>query len=309
MITREQLADSVLLVNKPSGMTSFDVISRVRKILGQRKIGHAGTLDKAASGLLVVCAGKTTRLSPYFLERDKSYRGVIQLGAETDTCDAEGEVLRVVDPSFVTDSMIAAAVERFKGEIMQRPPVYSALKIGGKRASDLVRAGKNVEVEERKITVNTLEVVSFDRGEMTITIDVSCSKGTYIRSIARDMGEALGCCGHLKELVRTSSGLFSLDEALTPDELADCLAGKIQTEKRFWRTPLESVSDMGYMEVNAEGYAKIINGAQFGRDTVTVLGGGSGRRFAVSDGDKNLIAIVDIDADNWQIEYRNVFIR
>ena len=308
MITREELADSVLLVNKPSGMTSFDVISRVRRILDQRKIGHAGTLDKAASGLLVVCAGKTTRLSPYFLERDKAYRGVIQLGAETDTCDAEGEILRRVDPSFVTDSMIAAAAERFRGEVMQRPPVYSALKIGGKRASDLVRAGKDVEVEERKITINSLDVAGFDRSAMTVTIDVSCSKGTYIRSIARDMGEALGCCGHLKELVRTSSGFFSLDEAVTPGELSDYLTGHGPMQKRFWRTPLESVCDMGYMEVNAEGYAKIINGAQFGREAVVRIHGG-GRRFAVSDDGKNLIAIVDVDTDNWQIEYRNVFIR
>jgi tRNA pseudouridine55 synthase len=308
VITREQLTDSVLLINKPSGITSFDVIGKVRKILDQRKIGHAGTLDKAASGLLVVCAGKATRLSPYFLERDKCYRGVIQLGAETETCDEEGEIIRRVDPSFVTDSMIHAALERFKGGIMQRPPVYSALKFGGKRASDLARAGKDVEIEERMIVVSSCDLVEFDRIGMTITIDVNCSKGTYIRSIARDIGEILGCCGYLKKLIRTSSGFFSLDESVTPDELAGCVEGRAQTVRKFWRTPLESVSDMGLMTVNADGYARIINGAQFPKEMVVEMER-RGNRFAVSDGDKNLIAIVDIDSDNWQIEYRNVFIR
>lgn len=305
MISKEELSDSVLLIHKPSGMTSFDVIGRLRRILSQRKIGHAGTLDKAASGLLVVCAGKSTRLSPYFLEKDKSYKGVVQLGIDTDTCDREGEILRRTDPSYVTDSMLAAAVERFKGDIMQKPPIYSALKFGGRRASDLVRCGKEPEMFERPVTIRCCEVTAFDRNEMTVSLNVSCSKGTYIRSIARDLGEILGCGGYLRELVRTASGTFLLDDAVNPDELSASIS-QGSAGKKFWLTPLEAVGEMGLIVLNAAGEAKVMNGAQFSKETVVSIAKGNGL-YAVTDTDKNLIAIVDIDTDNWQIDYRNVF--
>ena len=270
MISKEELSESVLLIHKPSGMTSFDVIGRLRQILSQRKIGHAGTLDKAASGLLVVCAGKATRLSPYFLEKDKSYKGIVQLGIETDTCDREGETVRKADPSYVTDSMLAAAVERFKGDIMQKPPIYSALKFGGRRASDLVRCGKGPEMVERPVTIRSIEMTGFDRVEMAVSLEITCSKGTYIRSIARDMGETLGCGGYLKALVvRTASGIFNLDDAVTPDELSESISNGSAVRK-FWLTPLEAVSEMGLVVLNPEGESKVMNGAQFPRENSRV---------------------------------------
>jgi tRNA pseudouridine55 synthase len=290
-------------------MTSFDVISKMKRILSQRKIGHAGTLDKAASGLLVVCAGKATRLSAYFLEKDKSYRGVFQLGIETDSCDGEGEVTSRKDPSFVTESMVNTAAEQFRGQIIQTPPVYSALKINGKRASDLAREGREVEMKQRQVTIYRFDIVDFNKAEMTITVDVDCSKGTYIRSIARDFGEKLGCGAYLKGLVRRSCGSFSLDEAMTPDELAACLNGE-PTAKAFRLKALDALSEMGHIVVNDEGAAKIWNGAQFSRESVLSLDAGPDAVYAVyavADSDKNLIAIAEVDIDNWQIKYRNVF--
>ncbi|MGL4370450.1 MAG: tRNA pseudouridine(55) synthase TruB [Spirochaetota bacterium] len=306
MKTRDELADSVLLINTPAGVTSFDVISMLRKILFQRKIGHCGTLDKAASGLLVICTGSATRLSPYFLEKDKRYTGIIKLGVETDSCDTEGSVIRTSPADHITRGDAEKAAASFRGDILQAPPVYSALKIGGKRASDLARKGVEVEMKKRSVRVSRCDVTAFDPAEQTVTIEVECSKGTYIRSIARDMGDILGCGACLISLIRTSSGAFCLNDAVNPDELRAYCAGT-DTVKKFSLAPLEALSGMGQMEVDDAAFDKIAHGAQFLRENVIRMEENGTQRYAVSSRAKILIAIADIDIDNWRIEYKNVF--
>ena len=307
MLTKEDLADSVLLIHKPTGMTSFDVVGKLRRILSQRKIGHCGTLDKAASGLLIICTGKGTRLSQYFLEKDKCYTGVIKLGIETDSCDSEGEVIRTAAAGHITLEMIEFAAERFRGSIVQKPPVYSALKIGGKRASDLARKGIDVEMKERPVEIRRLDIKDFSPDEGLVTIEVECSKGTYIRSLARDMGQVLGCGAYLHSLVRTSAGMFRLDDAVTPDELKAYLEGT-DTGKTFSLSLYDAAAGMGQIVVDAAGAEKVSHGAPFTREQVISAESRKGERYAISSGAKNLIAIADVDIDNWRVEYRNVFI-
>jgi tRNA pseudouridine55 synthase len=206
-------ASGILLYAKPPGITSFASLYRVKKALGTKKVGHTGTLDSFAQGLLVLLAGRYTKLAPHITGCDKTYRAVIRFGAETDTLDPTGTpVERALPP---TEAAFRGVVPQFTGRIRQRPPAYSALHIGGKRSSDLARAGKAVEPEPREVTVHSLEILEFTG--QTATVNVRCSKGTYIRSLARDMALACGSRAHLEVLVRTAVGPFTLEEALPPE--------------------------------------------------------------------------------------------
>jgi tRNA pseudouridine55 synthase len=206
--------DGVLLVDKPAGMTSHDVVDAVRRSLGTRKVGHAGTLDPMATGLLLIGVGRATRLLRYLGDLDKTYEGDAFLGVETDTLDAEGTVLRT-SPVDVPRAAVEDAVRDLVGRSMQRPPAYSAVKVGGRKLYEAARAGEALEAESRAIVVRAFDVTSFD--EPVFGFRVVVSSGTYVRVLIADVGTALGCGAHLTRLVRTEIGPFSRSDASPPE--------------------------------------------------------------------------------------------
>lgn len=242
---------SILLINKKPGLTSFSSLNDIKRTIDP-KVGHAGTLDKFARGLLIVLTGSMTKLNVLFSTMDKSYRAEISFGSETDTLDPEGQVIATAAiPSF---EEIRQAIPSFLGSIEQQPPQYSALHINGKRASDLARSGKEVEMAKRPITVYSFEPVSYDNG--LLVADIHVSKGTYIRSLARDLGIATKSRAHLIGLERTSIGPFSLSEAVDAKLTESLVASVAQTDERLKR--VESVS---IFEVADEELFRIANGS------------------------------------------------
>jgi len=201
-----------LVVDKPVGMTSHDVVQAIRNGTNLRRAGHTGTLDPRASGVLVILVGPAVRLSEYVSASDKRYQAIIRLGGSTDTFDAEGLVTPTVDPVNVTEAQFEEALKTFVGEIEQTPPPYSAVKVQGRKAYEMAREGEEVELAPRKITVHHLEVLEWTPPE--VVIDVHCSSGTYVRSLANDLGVMLGCGAYLVGLRRTKSGRFSLRDAV-----------------------------------------------------------------------------------------------
>ncbi len=212
----------ILLVDKPGGVTSHDVVARARRALGTRRIGHAGTLDPMATGLLVLGVEAATRLLTFVVGLDKTYEATIRLGASTDSDDADGEITATTDAASVTSAQISAAIAPLTGRISQVPSRVSAIKIGGRRAYDLARAGEEVELAAREVTVSRFEVVAERLGGATVDLDVAvdCSSGTYIRALARDLGAALGVGGHLTALRRTRIGPFDVAAAVSADDIA-----------------------------------------------------------------------------------------
>ena len=208
----------VILVDKPQGITSHDAVAKTRKAAGTRKVGHAGTLDPMATGLLVLGLNSSTRLLTYVVGLDKEYFATVRLGQATTTDDAEGEVVTTADASGIGN--LEPFLARLRGDISQVPSSVSAIKVDGKRAYALVRAGETVELKSRRVTISALEVLDYRPGEVAeLDIRVECSSGTYIRAIARDLGEALGVGGHLTALRRTRIGPFSVGDASTIAEL------------------------------------------------------------------------------------------
>jgi tRNA pseudouridine55 synthase len=201
----------VLVVDKPVGMTSHDVVQAIRTGTGLRRAGHTGTLDPRASGVLVILVGPAVRLSEFVSASDKRYQAIIRLGSATDTFDADGKVTQSPAPVDVTEEQFEKVLNTFIGEIEQTPPPYSAVKVQGRKAYELAREGEEVELAPRKITVHHLEILEWAPPE--VVIDVHCSSGTYVRSLANDLGNALGCGAYLVGLRRTKSGRFSLREA------------------------------------------------------------------------------------------------
>jgi tRNA pseudouridine55 synthase len=207
----------LLNVNKPSGVTSRRVVDHVQRLVRPAKAGHAGTLDPLASGVLVVCAGPATRLIDYVQQATKRYTATFLLGRESDTEDIEGAVRMLARPPVPPREQLAAAAERLVGEIRQRPPAFSALKVGGQRAYNLARAGKPVELAARPVTVYGLEIVRYDYPELTL--DVRCGAGTYVRSLGRDLAESLGTAAIMSGLVRTEVGPFRVEEACRLEDI------------------------------------------------------------------------------------------
>ncbi|MGC4175836.1 tRNA pseudouridine(55) synthase TruB [Demequina sp.] len=213
----------LIVVDKPAGWTSHDVVGRMRRLLGTRKVGHGGTLDPMATGVLVIACGKATRLLQYISAHDKAYAATIRLGQSTVTDDAEGEVIASVSAAQVTDEDIAAGIAALTGDIQQRPSSVSAIKVAGERSYARVRAGEEVQLAARPVTVSHFEVLSARRHGDLIDIDVAVdvSSGTYIRALARDLGAGLGVGGHLTALRRTRVGDVTLAEALTLERLEE----------------------------------------------------------------------------------------
>ncbi|HBG0706756.1 tRNA pseudouridine(55) synthase TruB [Clostridioides difficile] len=211
--------NKIISILKPTGMTSHDVVSRVRKILNIKKVGHTGTLDPDASGVLPICIGKATKVCEVILNKDKSYICELTLGISTDTYDASGEILKKVDDFKFSNEDIERAFDTQRGEINQLPPIYSALKVNGKRMCDLVRSGRQSEItlKTRRVNIKDIKILSIKGNKVMFYVE--CSKGTYVRSICHDIGEYLGCGSHMSFLNRTSSGKFDLDNSITLEEL------------------------------------------------------------------------------------------
>lgn len=210
--------DGIVIVDKPQGWTSQDVTARLRRVFGTRRIGHGGTLDPMATGVLPVFVGRATRAVEFFEHAEKTYETVLRFGITTDTEDMTGTVLTEENVSF-TEEQLQETLAAFRGEILQVPPMYSALKVNGQKLCDLARKGKTVERQPRPITIHELTLVG--RGENTLRLRVRCSKGTYIRTLCKDIGEKLGCGGCMESLRRVAAGEYTVDEAVPLQTLLD----------------------------------------------------------------------------------------
>lgn len=210
--------NGVIIINKPVGGSSHRCVSIARRALNMKKIGHTGTLDPLASGVLPLLVGTATRAADFLSSEDKSYRATVLLGTRTDTLDITGTVLST-SPVDLTEDEIKEAVSSFVGEISQIPPMYSAIQVNGERLYNLARNGIEIERKARRITIFSIDIVKIDLPE--IVLDVHCSKGTYIRTLASDIGDKLGCGGTIKALERTQCGIFSIENAITPDTLME----------------------------------------------------------------------------------------
>ena len=210
--------DGIVIVDKPQGWTSQDVTARLRRVFGTRRIGHGGTLDPMATGVLPVFVGRATRAVEFFEHAEKTYETVLRFGITTDTEDMTGTVLTEENVSF-TEEQLQETLAAFRGEILQVPPMYSALKVNGQKLCDLARKGKTVARQPRPITIHELTLV--ERGENTLRLRVRCSKGTYIRTLCKDIGEKLGCVGCMESLRRVAAGEYTIDEAVPLQTLLD----------------------------------------------------------------------------------------
>ena len=237
--------DGILNVNKPHGMTSMTLVRRLKRTGVVKKVGHGGTLDPIATGVVPVCLGRATRVMEYLVDGVKEYRAGVELGVETDTYDAMGEVVRSTDASGVTRDDVATAITRFRGRIEQVPPMYSALKRQGKRLYELARAGIEVDREPRAVDVYAIEVT--DWSPPVATVNVSCGRGFYMRSLAHDLGRELGCGAHLKDLVRTRSGPFHIEESLSIEDAETAM------EEEDWSRLVAPDAVMGHMRVMVVG--------------------------------------------------------
>jgi tRNA pseudouridine55 synthase len=214
----------LLLINKPLYWTSFDAVRKIRNLTRTKKVGHAGTLDPLATGLLIVCTGKFTKKINEYMAQEKEYTGTITLGAQTPTFDLESEPQHFKSYQHITSEMLQEATKKFTGNILQVPPIHSAIKKDGKRVYELARRGDDVKLDPRPVTIHSFEIV---KEELPVVhFKVVCSTGTYIRSLANDYGEALGCGGYLSGLCRTRIGAFSLEDALTIGEFESMVNGQ-----------------------------------------------------------------------------------
>lgn len=233
----------LLLIDKPAGMSSHDVVRQLRRICRTRKVGHAGTLDPLATGVLPVAINDGTKILQFLFADNKSYRATLQLGISTDTLDSEGSVLSEREVPELTVDQLDSVCQQFRGDIMQVPPMYSALKKNGVPLYKLAREGKVVERKARPVTISRLDIVAVDLP--FLTIDVDCSKGTYIRTLIDDIGEAIGCGAHMTALRRTKSGVFDIEECVTLEQLeasGDELPGLLTMDAALGEHPAVTVS-------------------------------------------------------------------
>jgi len=283
----------ILIINKPGGLTSHDVVGRVRRALQVRQVGHAGTLDPIATGVLVICIGQATRISEYLLGHDKAYRATIRLGVETDTYDADGQVTetREVD---VDEATIRTVLVGFVGDIQQMPPMYSALKHEGKKLYELARDGIEVERPARPVTIHSIDLIEFRSPDLVI--DVRCSAGTYIRSLAHDLGAQLNTGAHLIALQRTAAGPFSLADAIGLSEFETA----VREDARHMpiRSIDEALSDWPRVTLNDSDRTRAITGGPI--EALQLRG----TRCRAHDQHGNLIALLIFDQKKkwWRAE-------
>jgi tRNA pseudouridine55 synthase len=283
----------ILNVNKPAHVTSHDVVNVVRRLTGERRVGHAGTLDPLATGVLVVCLGWATRLSEYLMDGRKHYRATLRLGVATDTFDADGVSVGEERPVDASSEDVLAALTEFKGLIEQAAPAYSALKHEGTPLYKLARRGQVVTPPVRRVEIHDLALL--DWSPPRVTLDVVCSKGTYVRSLANDLGERLGCGAHLAALVRLASGPFRLEDSVSLDGLAEAFSNNRVGELFF---PLErALPDMTVLTLDAEQQGRV----HYGQPVEGLAQSGRSMALAVSSAGEPL-AILSYQADraNWQ---------
>ncbi len=248
--------DGILNVLKPPGMTSFDIVAYLRSVLKEKKIGHTGTLDPSAVGVLPVCIGKATKTIDYLTDKDKVYRAELTLGVSTDTQDNYGKVLKVCEANY-SEEQIFSAIKSFVGRYEQIPPMYSAIKVEGKKLYELAREGITIERKPRNVTIHSIDIL--DIRDNKAVFDVECSKGTYIRTLCSDIGDKLGCGGHMSFLVRTRAGNFELADSLTLEEIYEysrdnSISGKISSVEDVFK-------ELDRVDLNSLETKKIINGA------------------------------------------------
>lgn len=253
IVIKSPVMFGLLNVNKPQGMTSRDAVNRVQRMLRGVKVGHAGTLDPLATGVLVVCVGPATRLVEYVQRMRKQYSATFLLGKTSDTEDIEGEVTELAEPPCPSRSEIEAALPKFVGKIEQRPPAYSALKVGGRRAYDLARKGEQVELQPRRIMVHDMTVSRYEYPELSLQI--TCGSGTYIRSLGRDLARSLGTGAVMSALHRTAIGGFRVEDAFAPD----CLTAANAAD--FLIPPRRAVSELPAVELTADEIHRLGNGS------------------------------------------------
>lgn len=237
-------------IYKPKGMTSHDVVAVLRRLTKIKQIGHTGTLDPFAEGVLPVCIGKATRLIEY-LEDDKEYLATVQFGTATTTYDLEGEVTSTSDKKITKEELLNA-LEGFRGEISQLPPIYSAIKVKGKKLYEYARKGEDVEIQPRQVTIEKLELKNFNEEKQTAELLIACSKGTYIRSIAHDLGQSVNCGGHLIKLIRTKASRFSVEKSVPLDNI------NVETNLI---NPLE-VLNLPQIVIDSAAHEKVLHGQQ-----------------------------------------------
>jgi len=299
----------ILIIDKPAGMTSAKVVARLKKIADCRKAGHTGTLDPFATGVLICCVNQATRLARFFLHGSKKYQGTLMLGTETDTFDATGEVTATCDATDLSTEKIKSVFCRFEGEIDQLPPVYSALKHNGVPLYRLAREGKPVQKPSRRVHISSLRVLKIDLP--LIHFEVSCSAGTYIRTLCSDIGKNLGCGGHLKSLRRTESCGFSEDQAITMEEMEKLSAEGRLSEKLICMS--NALGDMkGYIAdqelTDKVRYGQPITGKNL--ENKRIQSGKKnryGKFIRVVDSENNLLAVMGNEKNSDVYDYCCVF--
>ena len=278
--------EGILNLDKPPGVTSRDVVNRVARLLPKKvKAGHAGTLDPLATGVLVVCVGPATRLIEYVQRMGKAYRSTFRLGARSDTHDVDGTVVPSADPRVPDREEIEAALAAQTGEVLQQPPAYSALKVEGRRAYDLARGGEAVELAPRPVRIDEIRILAYDWPRLEV--EVRCGSGTYIRSIARDLGEALGCGAVMETLIRTRIGVFAQEDALSPGDLdRQALAGAL-------RPALDAVAHLPRIALDDAALADVLLGRKVAGEALpgseVALLAPDGRLAAIGEADGRLV--------------------
>ncbi len=286
--------NGVLNINKPSGMTSHDVVYKIRRLLNEKKVGHTGTLDPDATGVLVICLGQATKIIQFLENNDKCYEGTITLGIMTDTLDASGNIINIADTSSINLEQINQVCKKFVGEIEQIPPMVSALKVNGKRLYNIARQGKTIDRKPRLVQIYEFEVkkMYYDREPKSgveslfakFDFRVKCGKGTYVRALASDIGNAIGCGAHLSKLIRTESGIFNIKDSLSLEKIQSspqCAISAIYTID-------EVLSFMPEITIDVPDNLKFINGAMINLSNNSLE---SDKFVRTYDGSGNLLGI------------------
>jgi tRNA pseudouridine55 synthase len=290
--------DGFINLNKPSGPTSMEMVRMVKRVTGEKKVGHGGTLDPFANGVLPICFGRATRFMQYLIDGKKLYRAKIHLGIVTDSFDLLGKVIREENPSMITKENLLDILGQFVGTIDQIPPMFSALKINGQRLYKLARLGQEVERSPRKVTVYRIELIDWDPPE--ISLEIECGRGVYIRSLAYDLGEALGCGAFLKELTRLRTGPFSIENSTTSEEF-ETLGFHGEWKQRL--CPADVILyDVKKATISSEMESFLRNGRKLSLRDPSVFGAVHGEMCRVYNAEGEFLGVVNFDSSDqlWQ---------
>ena len=284
--------NGIINVLKPPGMTSFDVVGHLRKVLKTKKIGHTGTLDPGVAGVLPICVGNATKVIEYITDKDKLYRAELTLGISTDTQDSSGEIISNYKVDF-SDDQIIQAINTFVGEYQQIPPMYSAVKVDGKKLYELARKGITIDRKSRKVIIYSIEVLNINRiGSLKVLFDVACSKGTYIRTLCSDIGDKLGSGGHMSFLLRLKAGAFEISTALLLDEISALSQNNTLQEKII--NAEEVLRNLKEIRLEAEDRRKFMNGVFIAIESNEF---NAGEKVRVFDENKSFFAIGEMFLD------------